>query len=275
MRPTPLHAISVGVTLALLASCQPEAPDVDPPSPTLRRLTQAQYTNAVRDLFAPDVLVTDRLEPDQQADGLVEIGASITTISPRGVELYEGSAFELVTEVMANDAMRDDLVPCTPAAATDTACAEETITRFGKRAWRRPLQADEIAAWVSVADTASDTLGDFYEGLGYAIAGILQSPNFLYRVELGEPDPDRPGGYRYTDWEMAERVSFLVWNSIPDEELLAAAEAGELTGREGLLLQVERMLESPRARDGVRAFFDDYLALYEAEHLSKDPFLSR
>ncbi|MCO4744859.1 MAG: DUF1592 domain-containing protein [Proteobacteria bacterium] len=256
--------------LVALASCSSEPPEVEPPSPTLRRLTQVQYTNALHDLFGEQLLVSDRLEPDVAAEGLIEIGSSITTISPRGVELYEAAAFDAVAQVMDDPAWRDEVVGCT---TEDTACAESFLEDFGLHAWRRPLSSDELAVWVGISDAASDELGSFHSGLQFAVAGMLQSPNFLYRVELGETDPDRSGGYRFTDYEMAERLSFLLWNTIPDDELLGAAAAGNLTNRDGLIEQTERLLADDRARHGLRTFFGDYLELYEVAHVSKDPFL--
>ncbi|TNE88152.1 MAG: DUF1592 domain-containing protein [Deltaproteobacteria bacterium] len=266
LRPLPLLVLALG-------ACSTEPPAVDPPEPTLRRLTQAQYANALHDLFGEELTVTDRLEPDVPTDGLIELGASITTISPRGVELYESAAFDAAAQVMDDPAWRAEIVGCEPAGTVDAACAENFLSEFGRRAWRRPLTSDELGVWVGISGTAANELGDFWDGLEFGITGILTSPNFLYRVELGESDPDQPGGYRFSDYEMAERLSFLLWNSIPDDELLDAAEAGELTTRDGLLVQTERLLESPRAREGLRTFFRDYLELYEVEHVSKDPYL--
>jgi hypothetical protein len=256
----------------LLGGCVTDPPDVEAPEPTLRRLTEAQYGNAIRDLLGDEILVSDRLEPDVPTEGLVELGASITTISPRGVELYEAAAFDVAAQVMDEPDRREAIVGCTPTGAVDDSCAETFLTEFGRRAWRRPLTTDEVAVWMGISAAAAE-IGDVWDGLEFAVAGILTSPHFLYRVELGEPDPDRPGGHRFTDYEMAERLSFLLWNSIPDDELLAAAEAGELTTRDGLLNQTERLMASPRAREGMRTFFRDYLELYEVSHVSKDPYL--
>jgi hypothetical protein len=122
-----------------------------------------------------------------------------------------------------------------------------------------------------VADLAATQLGDFHEGLTYGVAALLQSPNFLYRVEYGEPDPEAPALRRLTGVELATRLAFFLWNTTPDDALLDAAETGALDTPEGLAMQAERMLEDPRARQGVRAFFDDMLHLYLLEDLEKDP----
>jgi hypothetical protein len=122
---------------------------------------------------------------------------------------------------------------------------------------------------VGIAGTAAETLGDFHEGLEFAMAAVLQSPDFIFRVELGEDSPD--GGRRWTDWEMAERLSYLLWNTTPDDELLEAAADGDLTTDEGLTEQVDRLLADERARRGMRSWFNDLMHLDELDALYKDP----
>jgi hypothetical protein len=97
---------------------------------------------------------------------------------------------------------------------------------------------------------AAATLKDVNAALMHVTSALLASPNFLYRVELGQPDPAVPGRYRYSGWEMASRLSFFFWSTTPDAELLAAAEAGKLVTPEGVKAQVMRLLGSPRARAG-------------------------
>ena len=113
--------------------------------------------------------------------------------------------------------------------------------------WRRPLTESELNTIVTLSLTASATLDSFDAGLVYGFAAVLQSPNFLFRIELGEPDPNHPGSLRYTDYEMASRLSFFLWNTTPDKELLAAAAAGELTTEAGLEVQTDRLLADPKA----------------------------
>ncbi len=112
-----------------------------------------------------------------------------------------------------------------------------------------------------------------WQGLTYAVSALLQSPYFLFRVEHGEPDPTRPDGYRYTSLEMASRLSYFLWQTTPDEELLTAGERGELVTREGLEAQARRMLASDRAQRTFLAFFRELFDLGELEMLDKDPAL--
>ncbi len=270
------------MALLALPSCQPDpvpdvaalrgaVPVVAPAAPALRRLTRAQYLNVVTDLLGEGLVVPTSLEPDTAIDGLYTVGAAVTALSPVGVERYEAAAYSLAEQVMADPARVATVVGCEPAAE---GCLRTFVTTFGRRAWRRPLAAEEIDRVVAVGELASSTLGDPDAAPTYALATLLQSPAFLYREELGEADPDAaPGGgaRRYTSLEMATRLSFLLWNSTPDDTLLAAAEAGDLVTDAGLTAQVDRLLADPRAHDGIRAFFTEMLELDQLDALNKDP----
>lgn len=283
MRSLASHRSLVLLAALTAAGCEPEpapstpavplrgdAPDVTPPAPALRRLTQAQYVNAVDDLLGEGLVLPNSLEPDTAIDGLYSVGAAATTLSAVGVELYEDAAFELAEQVMADPDRAADVIGCDPA---DDDCLTTFATTFGRRAWRRALTEDEIARVVTVGDLAATTLADADAGATYALATILQSPYFLYRVELGEEDPDDASRRRYTSTEMATRLAFLLWNTTPDDALLDAAEAGDLVTDDGLAREVDRLLADDRAHDGVRAVFDEVFTLYELEDLSKDPLV--
>ncbi len=253
--------------LAILG-CQPTSwPEADPGPPALRRLTQGQYENTVHDLFGYDVYVPPDLEPDIRIHGLVALGASVVAISPRGVERYEEAAY-IIAEQAMEAWRRPRLVPCEPASVDDADCATEFLETLGRRAWRRPLTDEEVSRLVTVSMGAARTLGDFHEGLEFGIAGLLQSPDFLLRIELGEPGDE---GRRYTGWETASRLSFLFWNSGPDDELLDAAERGELTTPAGIDTQALRLIEHPRAKQGLSAWVTDMLRLDLLDGMSKDP----
>ncbi|MEZ4233023.1 MAG: DUF1592 domain-containing protein [Polyangiaceae bacterium] len=240
------------------------------PAPvTLKRLTQAQYANSVRALLGAEIVVPSALEPDTEAGGFLNVGGSIASISSRGVEQYERAAYDIAEQAMEAGAERDALVPCAPAAAVDDTCAAAFVSSFGRRLWRRSLSQAEVDRYVGIASEAARQLSDFYDGLEFAMAGLLQSPNFLFRVELGETDPDS-AFKRYTSTEMASRLAFFLWNSTPDDELLDAGERGDLLDAKQIDAQVARMLESPRARVGVRNFFSELYGLKGLNDLVKD-----
>jgi hypothetical protein len=245
-------------------------PEVSPAAPVLRRLTQSQYQQVVSDLFShvSELVLPTSLEPDIAVEGLLGLGAASTTISAWGVEQYESAAFLLVGQALSEE-NRDAFVACTPAATVDADCARSFFTEEGLKIWRRPLSEDELNTVVSISGNAAEILGDFYKGLEYGLVMLLQSPNFLYRVELGEDAGD--GTRRYTAFELATRLSFFLWNTTPDDQLLSAAADGSLLTDAGLETEVRRMLADARAREGVRVFFTDMLTLYLLDELSKDP----
>ena len=237
-------------------------PAAEPESPTLRRLTDAQYRRSISDLFGGEIVVP-ALEPDDEVDRLFAVGAAVSSLSPLGVERYEDAAFSIAAQVVALG------LPCAAEGTVDAPCAESFLLPLGDRVYRRPLSDTEIDALVDIAGISAEVLESFSEGVVYALAAMLQSPNFLYRIELGESAPE--GGLRYTDYEMASRLSYFLTDSTPDAELLEAAAAGELTTEAGLAAQVDRILESPGARNGVRTLFSEMLGLHRLDALSKDP----
>ncbi len=263
----PMRSLLPLLLLVPLASCERPVPEVDAPEPALRRLTEAQLRNAIADLFDEDIVVPAQLEPDVEIDGFFAIGAAHASISPRGVEQYEEASYLIADQVM-DPAWQDEFLACEPASTVDSDCAREFLSDLAFRAWSRPVTADEADRLVAIADNAAQVLGDFHDGLEYGIAATLQSPNFLYRDELGEDDGE--GVRRFSDWDMASRLSFLFWNTIPDAELLRAAADGELTTDEGILEQSERLLRWSRSKEGFAAFISELYTLHKLDHLNKD-----
>ncbi len=230
-----------------------------PSEPALPRLTTAQYQNVIRDLFNATIQVPD-LEPDQRPYSFSIIGASTTTVSEHGVELYSQAAFSIAKAVFADMALRTTVVGCTPATPLDDACLAQFINQFGLRAWRRPVTADELARYQALAGTIGRA--DPWVALQYVTAAILQSPSFLYRVELGEADASKPGWLHYTGYEMASRLSFLLRNSFPDTELFAAASRGELVAKDGVLAQATRLLNDTGPTETMMSsLYSEYLDL--------------
>jgi hypothetical protein len=242
-----------------------------PPAPALRRLTVPQYQNSVRDLFGDTSLAPTELEADTVLHGFAAIGASQVAFSPRASELLEDAAFDLAGRALSNQATRQSLVGCAPSADPAGGCAREFLRRFGRRAWRRALSDAELQRYATIAAQAATELGDPWAGLEYAVAGLLQSPSFLYRVEIGNPHPSDPGLRVFDGFELATRLSFFVWNTTPDDALLDAAEAGVLSSPDGLAAEAMRLLESPRARGALSNFWSEMLRLAELDELPQLP----
>ena len=195
-------------------------PPYQPAAGVLRRVDAVQYTRAVHDILGAHIVVPTSLEPDTRKEGLIAVGSSKTTVSSRGVEQYEAAAYSIAEQAMEAGPERDALMPCSPSGIVDTTCARQFVADFGLRAWRRPPSEEELDEVIAIADRAATELDDFYDGLEFAVATVLQSPYFIYRPELGEEVAGAPRAY--TAHELATRLSFFLWNRTPDDELLAA-----------------------------------------------------
>lgn len=259
--------IDAGVAVDASSELQPFSPG----PVSIRRLTRAQYHNVIKDLFGDKVVVPELEDPDLAQGGLLSVGAAETTFSARGVSSIEEAALSVAKQAMGDEAQRRRWITCTPTGARDELCSREVLSRLGRAAWRRPLTPDEVERVATLADDAGATLGGFEAGLEYGIAALLQSPNFTFRVELGQDGPD--GTRRFDAFELASRLSFFLWNSAPDETLLDRAADGSLDTDDGLRAEATRLLASPRARDGLRSFFSDQLQLYRLDSVTKDPTL--
>lgn len=250
-----------GVSLVVGAGCSNSAsPDVavDAGPVALRRLSSQQYERSVHDVLGSHITVPSRLDPDDRREGLLAVGSTFAGITPSGFEKYEAAAATIAQQAL-EPAYRDALVGCKPAslAEADETCARTFLQRVGRRLFRRPLTEDEADARLVIARSAANDLGSFYQGLELALMSLLVSPDFLFRVEEVEPDPRSPDRLRLTSNSMASRLSYLLWNTTPDDELLDAAERGDLVDEALLGAQVERLLASPKLEVGLRALFSD------------------
>jgi hypothetical protein len=237
----------------------------------MRRLTQDQYRNIISDVFGPNIKLGGRFEPDNRADGLIAVGAGVSSVTASGAEQYDKIA-RTIGDQIVDPEHRAESIPCKPKLVSepDDSCASKFLAKTGELLFRRPLVTEELQAYVQAAGAAATRLGDFYKGLSLSLAGMLVSPQFLYVQEFSEPDPAHRGMQRLDAYSRASRLSFFLWNTAPDPFLLAAAKSGDIHSAKGLEKQVDRMLASPRLEAGVRAFFTDFLELDNFETLAKD-----
>ncbi len=252
-----------------LGASEPAA--TDPPFPTSQRLSPSQYKQTIADIFGESIKVSGRFEPEQRDRGLLAVGARTTNVTDSGFQAYDEIAREVTAQVV-DLKHRSAIIGCTPKSDNrrDDSCARAFFTRVGPLLYRRPLTRDEIGNAVQAAGLGADKLKDFYAGVRLSLEGMLISPEFLLRFKKMEPDPANPGQERINAYSKAAALSYFLWNSTPDQDLLEAAKNGSLNNRAGLELQVNRLLASPRAADGVRAFFADFLGFSEFEHVSKE-----
>jgi len=243
----------------------------EPPPLKLRGLLSWQYRNAIRDLLGPGAAGVVSPPTDTEVNGWDAIGASQLSLSATAVDQYEGSAQRAAGMAMAATSPRDSILGCVPQSSSDVLCMTGFVSRFGRRAWRRPLSPEEQTTWVGVGTASAAAYSDFYKGASFVIAGMLQSPNFLYQVEVGSGDGSIPNQVKLSGYEVATRLSFFLVGSTPSDGLLAAAERGDLDTAEGVRSWAQRLIDQPGAREAMARFFDELLQLRELPQLSKDP----
>ena len=246
-----------------------------PPAPTeqvvsLRRLTETEYRNTIADIFGKDIEVRGAFEPTIRTGGLEATSTGVLSVTPAGFESITKMADSIAQQVTA-EKYRAKL-PCKPkdAKAADDACAGQILNQYGQLLFRRQLSADEIKHRVDVARAM--TGNDFYAGMRYSLAMLMQAPDFVFRKEVAVPTADKKG-YTLDPYSRATRLSFMLWDTTPDAELIKAAADGELNTPQGLGKQVDRMMASPRLDVGMQAFFDDMLQLDNFDTVSKDSLL--
>lgn len=227
----------------------------------LRRLTSAAYANTIRDVLGIDVTSDLSLEPDEIVAGYRH--NLVDPVTQLGAENYLDAAETIAERVVVDGAGE---LPCDPASPECGATLAETL---GRRLLRRSLTPQETQRLADLhASTADPT-----DGARLVLQALLQSPWFLYLVEVGDVERAEEHRIPFTSHELAARLSYLLWESAPDDELLDLADADMLADPEALRAQAERMLADPRAARTIASFHRQWLTLpeYELEHVEKDP----
>jgi hypothetical protein len=225
-------------------------------SAPVRRLTNVEYENSVRDLIGGGLPALPEQPSDAVLEGSFENDAQSLGPSDVRIARYESAAMILGEHAVQSAAARDRVLPCD---SSDAACGREFVESFGKRAFRRPLTTDELERWVGFFESQRTAI-DFDAALQLTISAMLQTPQFLYRLE-NEGSAVAADRLELSQYELASRLSYLLWESMPDDELLAAADAGELGTDAGLEAQARRLLADDRARAAVRNFHRQWLYL--------------
>lgn len=239
---------------------------IEPGASPIRRMNRREYNNTVRDLLADDTRPATSFPAEEEALGFNN-NADALVVTQLLAEQYLNAA-----EALAETAMKDLpklLGGCDPGKDGEDACAAAFIERFGREAYRRPLTADEAGDLLAVYKDARGQF-DFATGIRLTLTAMLQTSHFLYRVEFGAPVADDPKLLKIAPYELASRLSYFLWGTMPDGALLAAADDGKLESAEDVANQARRMLADPRARDVVRDFHGQWLQLAHVEELEKD-----
>jgi hypothetical protein len=235
---------------------------------SIRALNRREYANTIRDLLALDaatVATTVQAFPpdaivgfDNRADALVA--------SDLLVEQHFDAA-----ESLADSIDIGALLDCAPAQSEDE-CAASWLATFGRRAFRRPLLADESASLLGVYQDARGAGRDFDTAARMLLHAILISPQLLYRAEHGVAD--EAGTAEVDAYELASRLSYFLWASMPDDALLQAADDGVLATTDAIEAQARRLLDDPRARETVTEFHRQWLELYRIPQVERDETLA-
>lgn len=233
---------------------------------TIRRLTHSQYNNTVRDLLGDQSRPADGFPKEDFIHGFKN------QLEGQGVPPLQAEAYSEAAERLARNAFRggdhQKLIPCEPASATDPACAAEFVRQFGKKAFRRPLKEGEEHVYGELLRQEAARTSDFLAGAQMVVEAMLQSPHFLFRVERGPGSP-------FAQYEVASRLSYFLWDTMPDEELLRASEQGELASAEQIEATARRMLEDPRAKSSMDEFLAQWLRFDRALSAIRDRRLFR
>ncbi len=243
----------------LLALCG--CPGEEPGPLRFHRLNRAEYNNSVRDLLGVSQSPADDFPADDPSLGFDNNAASLS-LTPLQFELYERAAEAVVDAAFVEGVPA--VAACAPAQENVDTCIMELVETFAPRVWRRPLTGEE-----------QTTLRELGAGeplelrAKMVVQALLLSPNFIYRIEPVAV----PGQSPWLDDEpLAARLSYFLWSSTPDDTLLQAAAAGELSERSGLVDQVERMLDHPRADALIENFAGQWLSFRALDNVFKDAY---
>jgi len=223
----------------------------------VRRFTHIEYNNTVRALLGTTLTPADSFPGDVGADGFDNASGPQTVVANH-LTAFEGGADKLIEAAFLDPAQRARLVSCD--LASGNACVRASLEAFLPRAWRRPVQPAEVDRMMGLAATEAAAGGSAEEQLQLALRGALTSPHFMYRVEL-DPDPASSVPHPLNSYELASRLSYFLWSSMPDDELFSVAAQGNLQDDAVLGQQVSRLLADSKAVAVSEVFAAQWLQL--------------
>ncbi|MDX2023427.1 MAG: DUF1592 domain-containing protein [Deltaproteobacteria bacterium] len=233
-------------------------------STPLARLTKFEYERTIRDLFV-GVSLPQSAMPSEHKEGSYDAFAPAQTASADIVEALKSNAKAIATAALANP---QGWIGCAPLTGGKT-CATTLVSEFGKRAFRRPLEDGERDRYLAFYDASVGKFGAS-TAARMLVEVLLLSPQFLFRVEApGSEEPTTA----LNAWELASRLSYFLWDSMPDDELFSKAESKELLNQDVLNQQIKRMLSDARAKQAVEHFTEQWLGLGKIATIKKDATL--
>jgi hypothetical protein len=246
-----------------------KAPGLDVNRVAIHRLNNAEYDNTMHDLLGVTSTPATSFIEDEKLGGFDNI-ASAFGMTDAQYEQYFNAADALVEEAFTDASLRGRILTCTPTSNTDAACASKIITAFGARAWRRPLEATEVSRLQKVLTDAVALGEDFTGGVKQVVKSILSSTAFLYRTEV-DADPASTVAHPVGGYEMASRLSYLFWSTMPDATLFAEAANGDLLDVKPLSAQIDRLLADGRSSQFLANFAGQWLGLRDLGNHQVEP----
>ncbi|XXX80728.1 DUF1592 domain-containing protein [Sorangium sp. So ce134] len=235
-----------------------ETPTSDRRPLVLRRLNRLEYNNTVRDLFfGTQLRPADEFPADDLGEEFSTVGSALT-LSPAYVRAYERAAYALVDDLFAAPAERRERVISCDVDEGGDACARSILGAFARRAWRRPVPDEHLDSLMLPIAKARELGAEPAEGLKHALAAVMLSPFFVFKPEI-DPDLTATAPRRLDPHELATRLSYALWSTMPDEELSLAADSGALASDAELTAQIERMLEDPKIDNLLDSFAAEWL----------------
>lgn len=245
--------------------------ELHPGRVTIRRLNRVEYDNTIRDLLGLELSLSQDFPADDVGNGFDNIG-DVLTIPPVLLEKYLAAAEEIAKQAWEDPQVRKRIeVHTAKSDDQKVAVAIRNIKEFAERAYRRPLTDDELQRITGLMMFAWQQDSPVEEIFQTVVAAILTNPNFLFRVEHDPPEDDDDGIIELNSYEIASRLSYFLWSSMPDEELFNLAKREQLRKPEVLRQQVQRMLQDPKGSALVKNFAGQWLQLRDVPNLSPDP----
>ncbi len=225
-----------------------------------RRLARSELSNVLRDVLGDETGAANKFLNDDVYRPF-DNDYTVQAASRALIESLEALADDVATRAVS-PANRAKVVPCTPTGPGDAACLKTTIETLGQRLYRRPLSAEQVTAYLTLQSYATevnaDVPHDFYTAVNLVLRSMLQDPEVLYRIETGTATKEA-GIFKLDSYEVASRLSFLLWGSGPDDALLEAAKAGDLVDPASRSQAATRLLTDPHARAQLERFHSMWL----------------
>jgi hypothetical protein len=300
-RPTAAEIDAFNAWLDAAASA-PDTDGKDANRITLRRLNRTEYNNTIRELFGLDLRPADEFPPDDLGYGFDNNG-DVLSLPPLLLEKYSAATDKVTEAAFRSDAVRQHLLqpppddpmllpyravtypvrdfgkrlilssadlPSLSPSEKELDQAYQVLRAFADRAYRRPITHDELTRLLRFVEAAQKNGEDYEKGIRLALRAVLLSPHFLFRIEM-DAEPGQASAPRLNDFQLATRLSYFLWSSMPDEELFRHAAQKTLRQRETLSAQVVRMLRDPRSHALAENFAGQWLQTRALKDCTPDP----